>query len=496
MVLTVRELVEIPHLATKLIAGDRGADREIVWAHTIELSDPWNWLGPGELLMTVGLGVPASPAAQEEYVRHLAGAGIAGLAVGEAMAAPPLTDAMLAAANALGLPILMTQREVPFSEVSRAVAAAARGREQQRLGRIARIYELVRRAVSDGQGATALLGTVGRELECELAVVRDDRATAIFPDAAEIPAEVRRELLRALRDHGPERPGIVHVATAAGDVSVVPLATRFGASLLATSAGESPSYAVLQHVATVASMEVERLFAERERRRWLGAQVLDRLLDGRIASDAADVELRGHGVDRPPFAILLVAETTEDAAASLHHDLVDGDVPHLLGERDGAICCLIPAAAIDAAIDVLGAAGERVGVSDPLQGPTEAPAALRQARWAIEVAREEGRSVVRYGERRADLGPRTVTEARELVDRVLGALVAYDADHGTELVRTLDVFLEENRSWQRAAEQLIVHKQTVTYRIRRIEELTDRRVNDTGDVAALWLALRARDILD
>jgi purine catabolism regulator len=38
-----------------------------------------------------------------------------------------------------------------------------------------------------------------------------------------------------------------------------------------------------------------------------------------------------------------------------------------------------------------------------------------------------------------------------------------------------------------------VHKQTLVYRMRRVEELTGRRLDRTEDVAELWLALRARD---
>lgn len=56
---------------------------------------------------------------------------------------------------------------------------------------------------------------------------------------------------------------------------------------------------------------------------------------------------------------------------------------------------------------------------------------------------------------------------------------------------TLRVFLENGRSWQRTAEALHVHRQTVLYRIRRIEQLTGKRIADTGDLATLWLALKA-----
>lgn len=51
-----------------------------------------------------------------------------------------------------------------------------------------------------------------------------------------------------------------------------------------------------------------------------------------------------------------------------------------------------------------------------------------------------------------------------------------------------------NRSWQRTASVLHVHKQTLVSRIRRIEVLTGRRLNETADVAELWLALQAHDV--
>jgi PucR family transcriptional regulator, purine catabolism regulatory protein len=70
-------------------------------------------------------------------------------------------------------------------------------------------------------------------------------------------------------------------------------------------------------------------------------------------------------------------------------------------------------------------------------------------------------------------------------------VIAYDRAHATELVRSLGVFLENNRSWQRSAKVLHVHKQTLVYRMHRIEELTGRDLRDTADVVQFWLALRA-----
>jgi purine catabolism regulator len=40
-----------------------------------------------------------------------------------------------------------------------------------------------------------------------------------------------------------------------------------------------------------------------------------------------------------------------------------------------------------------------------------------------------------------------------------------------------------------------VHKQTVVYRMRRVEELTGRLLRRMEDVVSVWLALRALDLL-
>ena len=57
------------------------------------------------------------------------------------------------------------------------------------------------------------------------------------------------------------------------------------------------------------------------------------------------------------------------------------------------------------------------------------------------------------------------------------------------------VWLELDRSWQRAAAVLAIHKQTLGYRLRRIEELTGRGLTSTEDLTAWWLGVRADQLL-
>lgn len=78
-------------------------------------------------------------------------------------------------------------------------------------------------------------------------------------------------------------------------------------------------------------------------------------------------------------------------------------------------------------------------------------------------------------------------------DAVLGPLVAHDAGHNGELLRTLRTFLGTGGSWIETARALHVHVNTLRYRAGRIEELTGRSLASTAGRAEMHLALAARD---
>jgi purine catabolism regulator len=138
----------------------------------------------------------------------------------------------------------------------------------------------------------------------------------------------------------------------------------------------------------------------------------------------------------------------------------------------------------------------RIGVSDPFVDLSLLQGAVREARWALEVAGTESDRISRYGEQLGSGAPRSIAEARVIVDRVLGALITYDRERGTDLVESLAAFLRCNRSWQTAADELFIHKQTLVYRMRRVEEITGRKLSQTVAIAELWIAISALSLVD
>ena len=57
---------------------------------------------------------------------------------------------------------------------------------------------------------------------------------------------------------------------------------------------------------------------------------------------------------------------------------------------------------------------------------------------------------------------------------MLGPIEQGEGEYGEELLRSLDVFIEHNGHWEKAAGALYCHRHTLRYRIRRVEQLTGR----------------------
>ncbi|MBV8990961.1 MAG: PucR family transcriptional regulator ligand-binding domain-containing protein [Solirubrobacterales bacterium] len=497
MAITVRELLAIPDLRTWARAGEAGLDREIAWAHVCELPDPTEWLGEGDLVLTTGLGIPQEADAQRRYIERLADAGLRGVSIGDHMYAPPLTPEMEAAANERALPLLFTAYEVPFSAVARAVVEANRSEEHARLLGTLRLYETVRHASVSASGAD-LLAQLGRIVGCDLYLIDHKRGLPLIAGSLALDPEIVDALLRVSAERSEPMPAVLRLKIESGNVMALAVPASRPATMVVLPRGRcSPELGVLRHVASVAALELEREAAERERLRHLGAEMLAGLVDGRLTPEGVAQLLAERQLDREPRVIAAChTDAHNEVDDDLHVRLDQRGIPHLLLRRRPLLIALL----LDSAADIAGFREEvnpatAVGLSGTLGRLSRAPDAEREARWALEAGEVDRAGLVRYGEHAPSLFlPRGLSEADRAVRDVLGALLDYDRAHHGELVKSLRTFLSHNRSWKDTAAELHVHKQTLVYRMRRVEELTGRRLDETGDVAELWFALKAGDI--
>jgi sugar diacid utilization regulator len=151
-----------------------------------------------------------------------------------------------------------------------------------------------------------------------------------------------------------------------------------------------------------------------------------------------------------------------------------------------------------------GAAGEgtvTIALGGTCERPDDYAPAFAASRRALDVMLKLGRRGAIVGAR--ELGPYgLLLQASSLEDLesfsrdTLAPLLEHDQRHGSDLLGTLRVYLEEDRVQRRAAARCFIHVNTVVYRINRIEGLIGRSLDDPSTVFDVTLALRVLDVLE
>ncbi|GAA2458719.1 PucR family transcriptional regulator [Streptomyces macrosporus] len=470
--MTVGELLSYPALRMRLLAGSAGLGRPVSWAHVSELDDPTPWLLGTEVIMTTGLAIPRSAAGQRAYLERLDDAGIAALAVSAQLHVPPLRQAFFDTAERRGLPILEVPLAVPFIAVAQEIATAVREDVGHRLGAQLQVFGALHWLTSEKLDTATLFHRLERLSGYDIHLCTPQGRPLLpgvpAPDPSAIPASV-------------DAPPTI----AGGFALPVPSPGGTAGFLIAFEReGTRPAgLAVVQHIATVAALQLAMVRTERETLRREGAEILAELLQEALSPAAARRRLLRHSIEGE-IALTVVRGVTEDAVLQALEDR-----PYLLLNR-GEDRYVLGSPRLGEAIGTL--PGVAAGTSRPFLPGASLRVAQREALWAVSHAAASGRSFVRYSDDATGRWlPDDPAALTALVEHVLGEALRYDAAHGSRLVRSVRTWLERDRRTDEAAAALHIHPNTLSYRLRRFGELTGRDLSATEAFAEVWLAIRA-----
>ncbi|MDQ2783648.1 MAG: helix-turn-helix domain-containing protein [Chloroflexota bacterium] len=249
---------------------------------------------------------------------------------------------------------------------------------------------------------------------------------------------------------------------------------------------------------------------------------LRNLLLGTLETEsAALVECRAIGLDPHRGAAVLLAAPPPDAESlgvirtTLENAVASWQPRAFVMELSeaSAIAALFPVVDGEASRRKVVEAGRRlaaesgltgiaVGISDRQVGWRGIAQGFQQAYFALRLGATAAvpQTVVDSGAA-GDLGIYRLLyplwQSDDLVafsNEVLGGLLAYDEKRGGGLVQTLEAYLDLGGGMQEIANQLYIHRNSLIYRLRRIEELTGRVLADPHDRLLLHLALKVRQM--
>jgi purine catabolism regulator len=385
--------------------------------------------------------------------------------------------------------------------------------------------------------------------------VEDDRgALELFRSPPRWPIN-REELIAALREpHGPREwfAGQV-LASTSPPVLLRPLAapgwSRFVAPIVVgktpvgylSIVGRDDELDEIDRVATgraaaVCALEISKRQAINEAEKRIRSDFLDDLFAGRFTSESAMVS-RGQMLGFDPLRQYAVIVFDLDTSAAYlewmanHNDqhaallrqafsrgLTDelarvnpGALLRLNSESGAALFPIDPKQSIHDLCEQVEHVRQRVAAR--LDGMTvsaalghiyprvlDAPRAFREAEQALTIA------LRLFGPNRTtafdDLGIYRLLfhlhgtpELTTFYDETVGKIVQHDERHNSDLIPTLKAFYASHGNLSRTADILFLHRNTVSYRLQRIEELSGLHLDDEEDRFRLQLALKLRDLV-
>jgi sugar diacid utilization regulator len=334
-------------------------------------------------------------------------------------------------------------------------------------------------------------------------------AASIAPEGAAAELDgLRRYVGDRVKDRPVEAP-----ASVAQEVPIGQGDDMVGAVLLLT--GDEPAHpdsGEFLHIAAVACLtEVAVEEAKEEVEQNVRGSFLEELRGGRELDPREVVRRAGRlGCDLSRGAVVLCAELTTDRPRHVVAT-ISGEHPGALAQHmEDRVYALLPATGGDDAPEQTLAAARRladrlrrwgtVGVSTFYSDPAELPRAIQEAELVLDVLRQSDAPIAQ------DIGTGTYRllfrvlashpeEVRAFYEDTVAPIVRYDDQYRTDLVGTLESYLEQNCNMNATAAAIYAHRHTVAYRLDRVKELTSLDPMLSEDRERLGLGLKAYRII-
>lgn len=519
----LRDLLSVPRLRLALRACETGRDSWIRWAGVIEDLEDAVRLTGGELVVTSGRW-RRSPADAERFACALVQRGAGALALDPAGPAPDGTlHELIAACEHWRLPLVELPPGTSGHEVVEAAitlivdrrgAGLLRGAQRERsfaaaLGAPAplpQILALLRRET----GRPVWLLTRG----ATFAAAGEDPSDGDARASAETLADTRGIAELTLSD---ARPAVAFPLPASAERGSPP---AWIVCETAPDALSSEDRIAVEQAILFAGVHFASERSRRLERRVLAREFVRRAVSGDASGEELDAWARALGVEPRGHVVCVVAhvpratpEDIADIAGSLDDVAASCGVRGVTVTGDQEAATFLFAGDLDERIG-RGIARSRAILEPELRRLSGALGTSSvMAREIADVMRtlHDARRVCQVNllsepepvpdERPPEPPLSTLLllgndEARAaLHSTVLEPLVAYDEAHGSELVRTLDVFLSTTGQWSASAAELGIHVNTLRYRLARIEKCTGRDLGSMTDRVDFYVALRARQAL-
>ncbi|MFD9596875.1 PucR family transcriptional regulator [Kitasatospora sp. NPDC059973] len=527
----------------QVVAGTDHLERPVRWVHVSELPDVAGVLQGGELVLTTGIALPEDREGLARYVRELDEVGVAGLVIEFGRRYfDSLPRALVHAAEQRGLPLIALRRELRFVAVTEAVHALVVNAQLEQLRTSEAVHQVFNELVVEGAEPAEVVRQVARMAGGPVVLENLAHQVLAHDPAGRPETELLEDWERRSRGvrppgrtgHDPRSGWLVTTVGARGQ--------DWGRLVLVADPGPLPEGTAHPHTMLLergaSALALNRLVVrdreslERQTHRTLLSGILTHALtvsEVALRAQALGVPLEGRrlvGVvlrqRRGPIPAALEAQArlrdfTELAATAIRSCRLSALVGALDDEGVGVLIALAAQQDEHAALDAFAAALRRLTAeADREAAPAPAPVvaagssvgSVRDARRTLLEATQVadaalhdapgGRAAAYY--RLPDVRLRGLlhllrddARLQTYVERELGPLLAYDAEHNAQLVQMLRIYLEQGRNKSAAADAAHLSRPSFYDRLHKVERILGVDLDQVESCLSLHVALLGLD---
>lgn len=528
---------------TELLAGAEVLNRSVSWACSLRPSPPAFPKLDGNELALIDLDELRRLDARmtlERVVRNLQSARISAIAV-----LGHVSEAAVRAASAGGVALFRLPDDIPLVQVERAVIRLIVDRAGYIAQRSADLQHDLNQIALDGGGLGKITAHIAQFAQQPFLLLREDGQVAAHGGLDHLPDARRQSLLAALPNMMALRSWVATHSVIGGGkhvVGILPLnvaadGSGFGQAVLTpivaadsvrgycivlrpgSNAGQEISAVeeiAVSQAAAAAALEWAKQNAVGLAEERMRAAFVDELLAAEVADEQAWIQ-RGASLNydlmRPHVAWMVEAASVPEWPMPLLRFIHDQGVNAPVSRREAGTLLYWPTDNPKSGRDLKTIAltfAERlqaqfpkayimIGIGRPATSPSTWLQSQQQARESLRLGKEwKGSPVTYFG----DLGLYQLLttlanngEATRFYRRTLGRLISHDDAKHAELVETLEAFFACHGNLSQTAHRLHIHRNTLTYRLEQIAQITQLNLDDPDARFSLQFALKLRPVM-
>lgn len=529
--LTINDVLKRESFAkAKVIAGEKGLNKPMKWTHIIETGDFEHLINGGELILTTGIWTEEDKLEASKFIEKLIDRQAAGICIELGTHIHSISSETKYLADEHDFPVIVFEETVKFVEITQDIHTLIINKHHHQLSQLSRLSDTFYHLSLAPNGITKILQELNKNLRKNIFLLTDDNSYYYPPELILRKKPLVETLFNKLEKSMSSEKVIAIDEKAFAIQSVKGLGQTWGYLCVQTDTTQSDNF--LYSVMDRAALSIAQIFVRNktieERKQHAEDEVVQKLIDGKHVNSNELKKLFYPSGKNMYFRIMLIhnsrmeknIDVQEWEEIRLQLALIIrttfkqfGFFPSLLVKKDEIV--IIAAYISDEKKEereqfhqVINHIQSKVqhenfhgkhchfGLSKVHQDLYDSTDAYQQAKNALTVQKNKLSKSQFYediGVYRLLSSLQEIPEMENLTNDYLQPLIEYDRKTNSELIRTLEVYLECNGQKKETSEKLFIVRQTLYHRLNKIGELIGEDFMEPEKRLALELGLKIRN---